>query len=219
MSIVKGRLVGFSADKMRKQLTNYLVGQQTARLISYARKTIEEIGNEIQSRGFDRTGNLLNSLCWGVSYNGKLVDYGFFTDGNTRGESYLHEWSFVEWKDRGAWSSQFPSWIKSDASEEVHGRELAENYIQKYGNDGSNGWKVFWAILAPYWGYWEKGFNLRHGFGAKRSSFRQFVVMANVRDKVKSDIKPARKIYFHVSVAKYTSKSLYSRAKKNFFGR
>ena len=100
---------------------------------------------------------------------------------------------------------------------------MAQNYIQRYGSAGSGNktWRVFFAILAPYWGYWEKGFNLKTGGGSsdlpRKERFIQFSVMTEFYDSIKNDLKPAR-TRLSVSVAKYASKSLYSQAKKNWYG-
>ena len=77
---------------------------------------------------------------------------------------------------------------------------------------------VFFAILAPYWGYWEKGFNMKVGWEGNRTAiFQQFAVMSQFYDIVKSNLKPAR-TRLKVYVPKYASKSLMSRARKNLNG-
>ena len=184
-----------------------LIEEQNRRLIAYAENKIVEIGDKIKSynskHNMDRTGNLLNSLCWGVSYQGKLIGSGFYRDATTRGAwigdgyystSFLHEF----------FGSQVFTMYP------VNGRQLAEEYIQRNGNTGSRGWKVFFAILAPYWGYWEKGFTLT-SFGKERRR-RQFAVMAQVYDQVRRDLKPAKKYYFNVSVPKYDKPKMLKKA-------
>lgn len=211
MGATRSKLVGFDEHKIYKRMLNNVVGEQTSRLIAYAQYKIEKIGAYI---GKQKTGNLLDSLCWGVSYNGKIVQSGFYREKQAREASRLHEWSTVEFwkKNPDGWSGL------QEASEEVNGRELAEAYIQKYGNSGGNGWKVFFAILAPYWGYWEKGFNLKVGFGKTRTQrFVQFAVMTQFYDQVKAELKPTR-VRFRCSVAKYTSLSLRKRAERNYEG-
>ena len=149
----------------------------------------------------DRTGNLLDSLLWGVSYEGKLVEGGFYRDAQARGESYLHEW--------------FSGDVKYLIP--VNGRQLAQTYMQKYGNNGAKGWRVFFAILAPYWGYWEKGFTMKSGGGdsgiPRSTRFMQFAVMTQFYDEIKKDLKPAR-VRFRVSVAKYNRTKLEKKWKK-----
>ena len=99
----------------------------------------------------------------------------------------------------------------------VNGRKFAEEYIQKAASTGTRGWKIVFGILAPYWGYWEKGFTLIHGGsvsssgrkngkltkgykGARGATFMRFAVMAEVYDQVRKELKPARKYYYNVSL-------------------
>jgi len=78
------RVTGFNAEAMKASMLKIAVDESNKRLIDYAKKKIVEIGNKIKSyhgaHGLDRTGNLLNSLCWGVCYDGKMVDSGFFRE-------------------------------------------------------------------------------------------------------------------------------------------
>lgn len=210
--MASAKLTGWNPNLLKKQVMENAIAFNNSRLVAYAKMTILEIGYKIMSyhskNGMDRTGNLLNSLCWGVSYKGQLVESGFFRDevlknngiGKTS-ESFLHEWFVAE-------TYAFP----------VDGRQLAEEYIRKVGDTGSTGWKVFFAILAPYWGYWEKGFTMKHGFSTNGNfmgaSFMKFSVMAEVYDKVKKDLKPARKYYFNVSVPTYSAESIAKRWNK-----
>lgn len=201
-SALKTIIQGFDPVKLANDLLKGYIQEQNNRLIAYAQTMIIEIGTKIKSyhkaNNMDRTGNLLNSLCWGVSYKGKLLDSGFYREETLRDKgiagtsaSYLHEW--------------FPGDEKYLIP--VNGRKLAEEYIQKVGNTGSRGWKVFFAILAPYWGYWEKGFNMNPGFGGS-PHFVQFSVMAHIYDQVRNDLKPAKKYYFNVSVPQYEHSKL-----------
>lgn len=189
------KITGLNLDAFAKDLMKVYIQEQNNRLIEYAKETIVEIGDMIKTyqskHNMDRTGNLLNSLCWGVTYKNDLIGSGFYREAQTKSvwigdgyysESFLHEF----------FGSQIFTMYP------VNGRQLAEEYIQKNSNTGSRGWKVFFAILAPYWGYWEKGFNLKL-FG-KGSKFRQFAVMAQFYDKVRKDLKPAKKYYFNVSL-------------------
>jgi len=201
--------------RLASTLLKPIVEKQTELLVEYATNKIIEIGDYIQTaptiNQMDRTGHLLNSLCWGVSYQGKLVDSGFYrnaithkrrpagwaADGKTRqytDKSELHEWN-------------------PDISEEVNGRQLAKEYLKSYGNNGSRGWRVFFAILAPYWGYWEKGFRfkLNPRSGDSGYGFMQFAVMTYFYDQVRRDLKPAR-VRFRSSVRKYNTQKLTERA-------
>lgn len=211
-SMIKSKVIGFNAKSMAAAMMKNVVAEQNRRLVEYAKEKILAIGNQIQTyhsrNHMDRTGNLLNSLCWGVSYNGKLVEGGFFRDAvlNNKGiaktsESFLHEW--------------FSGDVKYLIP--VNGRQLAQTYMQKYGNNGAKGWRVFFAILAPYWGYWEKGFTMKSGGGdsgiPRSTRFMQFAVMTQFYDEVKQDLKPAR-VRFRVSVAKYNRTKLEKKWEK-----
>ena len=208
--MIKGRIVNFSAPKMEADMMKIVVAEQNYRLIEYAKRKIIKIGNSIREyhsrNGMDRTGNLLESLLWGVSYDGKLVEGGFFGEAGATRTSYLHEWMSGDVK------YLIP----------VNGRQLAEGYLQQFGNSGSGRWRVFFAILAPYWGYWEKGFRMNSGFqpkGAGRAyargvrSFYRFAVMAQFYDEVKPELKPAR-VRYRVSVPKYERAKLEKRWRK-----
>lgn len=208
------KITGLNLDAFAKDLMKVYIQEQNNRLIEYAKETIVEIGNTIKTyqskHNMDRTGNLLNSLCWGVTYKNDLIGSGFYREAQTKSvwigdgyysESFLHEF----------FGSQIFTMYP------VNGRQLAEEYIQKNSNTGSRGWKVFFAILAPYWGYWEKGFTLTHGGsvsssgrkngrlikgykGIRGATFMRFAVMAQFYDKVRKDLKPAKKYYFNVSL-------------------
>ena len=64
----KSRVIGLSAytKQLQKELTDYCVVEQTARLIDYAKTEIKRLGDMMSSysgaHGMDRTGNLLNPL-------------------------------------------------------------------------------------------------------------------------------------------------------------
>ena len=197
--MIKSKVIGFNAKSMAAAMMKNVVAEQNRRLVEYAKEKILAIGNQIQTyhsrNHMDRTGNLLDSLLWGVSYEGKLVEGGFYRDAQARGESYLHEW--------------FSGDVKYLIP--VNGRQLAQTYMQKYGNNGAKGWRVFFAILAPYWGYWEKGFTMKSGGGdsgiPRSTRFMQFAVMTQFYDEIKKDLKPAR-VRFRVSVAKYNRTKL-----------
>lgn len=204
-SMIKSKVIGFNAKSMAAAMMKNVVAEQNRRLVEYAKEKILAIGNQIQTyhsrNHMDRTGNLLDSLLWGVSYEGKLVEGGFYRDAQARGESYLHEWFSGDVKDL------IP----------VNGRQLAQTYMQKYGNNGAKGWRVFFAILAPYWGYWEKGFTMKSGGGdsgiPRSTRFMQFAVMTQFYDEIKKDLKPAR-VRFRVSVAKYNRTKLEKKWEK-----
>lgn len=179
---MKKSQVKFNSKALEKAITDRLIPVQTAQLVAYAKDTIQKIGNAIQAyhsrNHMDRTGNLLNSLCWGVSYRGELAEAGYYREASSLRQSYLHEWS-------KEYSNAFP----------VEGHAAAANYIQKYGATYTDGWRVFFAILAPYWGYWEEGFTFR---SKRRTGFMQFAVMTQFYDTVTKELKPA-KVYFRIT--------------------
>lgn len=192
--------INFHSGLFGKEILRKMVNLQTSRLIEYAESNIRLIGDAIMlynSRNrMDRTGNLLNSLCWGLSYDGKLKAHGFYRpsihksykdrSGVSESESYLHEF----WED---YKYQYP----------VDGRKLAQQYIKQYGSVGASGqWRLFFAILAPYWGYWEKGFLMHNELG-HGDKFLRFQVMTQFYDKVERELKPAQ-VTFDVKVPQYT---------------
>lgn len=170
----QGKIIGFNAAKMAEQMMANAVAEQNRRLVEYAKSKIRLIGDAIQlynSRNhMDRTGNLLDSLCWCVSYKGKVVESGFYRDQMATKLSYLHEWFH-------------------NNTEPVGGHVLASNFLKQMSNLGHSGWRIFFAILAPYWGYWEKGFNFKGKNGTK---FLQFKVMSEFYDMASEDLKPAK---------------------------
>ena len=187
---------------MISDMTNLVIEEQNRRLIEYAKETIVKIGDEIQkyhSRNhMDRTGNLLASLCWGVSYDNKLVDGGYYVE-SAHGSSWVHEF----WPDIAI---------------PVNGHELAATYLEKYGNKGcEHKWKTFFAILAPYWGYWEKGFTMKGGGGNSPIPMYekrlQFSVMTQFFDIIKGELKPMR-TRFRCSIKKYNYQKMMKRWRK-----
>ena len=224
-SMKQGKVIGFNAAKMAEQMMANAVAEQNRRLIEYAEQRIIMLGETINSYNsrnhMDDTGNLLDSLCWGVCYDGKMVESGFYRSPKATRPSYLHGWSTVEFADPKRFKKHA---VGMDAGEEVSGHQLAAEYLsQAHKKCKSGEWMVFFAILAPYWGYWEKGFTQVHGAGFINgkgfgsASFQQFAVMSQFYDIVKSNLKPAR-TRIKVYVPKYASKSLMSRARKNLNG-
>lgn len=191
---MKKTRVKFNAEKFRKLLTKNLVEEQTNRLIAYAKEKIQEIGRTINSYNsanhMDRTGNLLNSLCWGVAYDNELKASGYYREANAIELSYLHE----RYEEHVAYP--------------VDGHALADQYTRMYGRLGSGGgtWRVWFAVLAPYWGYWEQGFTMRNNSGSSR--FLQFAVMSQFYDKISQELKPA-KVTFKVKVPQYSKQSMH----------
>lgn len=214
MAIGKTKIIGFNPAKIKEEAEAYAIPLQTEKLIEYAKNKIRLIGDAIQlynsKNHMDRTGNLLNSLCWGVAYRGEVKGSGFYRDENTQFKglngssiSFLHEF------------------FRND-QEEVNGRKMAEEFIKSF-KGTSKGWSLFIAVLAPYWGYWESGFTMKFGFeededGNMRTTqrrFMQFQVMTHVFDDVRMAMKPA-KTDFSVYVPKYSYQNRKYKNKKGY---
>lgn len=213
---MKESKVIFDTRKLAAEMMKNLSAEQTNRLIEYAKQTILEIGDKIQTyhsrNHMYRSGHLLRSLCCGVSYDGKLVYSGFYGDIALK--------SHTTWNEANTTNSYLHEWIPEYEAFQIDGRQMAQNYIQRYGSAGSGNktWRVFFAILAPYWGYWETGFNMVHGLGKNRkSSFHQFAVMTEFYDKVDKDLKPA-KVKFQITKDINYTKSYHVKSVKGHKG-
>lgn len=229
----KSRIIGFNAAKIAKQMMANVVAEQNRRLIEYAKEKIVVLGTRINSYGsrnhMDDTGNLLDSLCWGVCYDGEMVGSGFYREQMASKPSLLHSFYGEESVDlfvgglkrwrmiQNAKDLETMKWLQASSyegwspAEPVNGHALAEAYLAKAPKTcKEHQWKVFFAICAPYWGYWEEGFrNVRTG------TFMQFQVMTEIYDMMKADLKPAKVGKPHIHVEKYASKSLRASARKN----
>lgn len=181
------KVVWKGLNVFEKNVFDSYVAAQSNLLVNYAVNTVQEIGDTIKqynSRNhFDRTGNLLDSLCWCLTYRGTIVGSGYYQNKATV-LSYLHEFD----EDFEAYP--------------VGGHTLAELYIQRYGKTSVNGWRLVIAIFAPYWGYWEHGFNMK--VKGKSFGIRKFAVMTQFFDKVTKDLSPAN-VTFRNNVPTYTN--------------
>lgn len=129
--------VSFNSHLYKQRVMKYVVEEQTARLIAYAKEELEkmvatkELGDDMK--------NLKDSIVWGVYYNGKRVPhgFGFFGTKEATEESYLHAYS--------------------NNPQPVNGRALARQFIQEYTPSTHKGWEILWAVCAPYAAYWEGG--------------------------------------------------------------
>ena len=232
-SMKKGKIIGFNAAKMAEQMMANAVAEQNRRLVEYAEAKIRDLGDMIASypagHHMNDKGNLLDSLCWGVCYDGKMIGSGFYREQTAASPTIMHaRFREAEFKvpmpaKRGNRSVRSKwrydeydkyNWENADVGEPVNGHQLAAGYLAKaHSKCKANQWMVFFAICAPYWGYWEEGFNMRIG---KRSKFVQFSVMTQFYDSLNADLKPMKVRKPHIHVEKYASKSLLSSAKKNF---
>lgn len=197
------RLKGFNPSKIRQQMIDAAIAEQSRRLVEYAEQRIMLLGEVISMyhsrNNMDRTGNLLDSLCWGVTYKGKYVGYGFYREQKASRSSGLHEWWGMGNNSRDPetgelsagqfYSKRNKEWTNVTAENlpEIWGHQLAEQFLKRQESKYPDGWTVFFAIAAPYWGYWEKGFTMKI-----QGNFVQFAVMSQMYDHIKSDLKPAK---------------------------
>lgn len=163
--------------QLKKELWEYSTEYQTALFTEYAEREIRRVGDMMLSYNganhLDRTGHLLNSLCWGVSFDGVLKASGFYREPiiNAR----VDKWGQKRGKGMsGGFDSYLHEYFDSSQQEHVNGRKLAEEFLKSYSGK-SKKWTVFFAVLAPYWGYWEGGF--RH---VKSNRRMQFQVMSHI---------------------------------------
>lgn len=221
MGVTSSKVVGFNADSIRKKLLNDVIAHNNKSLVDYAKKEIRTLGDTIAAynsrNNMDDTGNLLDSLCWCVCYDGKMVESGFYREKRATLPSYLHELSkveFLEGSGRKKWKDVHATGIASfsevSAAEDVHGHERAAAYLEKAPKKCKEGqWMLMFAILAPYWGYWEAG---------HRNVFLgnvQFAAMTQFYDRIQGDLKPMKTSKPHIGIAKYASKSLVAQGRKN----
>lgn len=182
---MKASQVQFNTSALQKAIMEKLIPEQTKRLAAYADNITKEIGKTIGSynsrHNLDRTGNLLDSLCWGVVYYGNLEAFGFYREQRATELSQLHEW------------------FDEVYATPVGGHYLAQRFIERMSHLHYAGWRVFVAVLAPYWGYWEKGFTFRTRGNANRSRFMRFAVMTQFYDTISTDLRP--------SVMKFTAEA------------
>lgn len=209
--------------QLQKELTDYWVNEQSAKLVEYAEGRIMLLGETIASyhsrNNMDDTGNLLDSLCWGVTYNGKYVGNGFYRPQRASMSATLHSW----WKGGEFFHKNknlLERWTKVDAIDlpEIWGHKMAQEFLDRQEKEGQNGWRVFFAILAPYWGYWEKGFTMK-GNGGWGGRFLQFAVMSEFRDIIKQQLSPAKVSFRVTTEIKYSDTGLMKKARRETYRR
>ena len=177
----------FNKNEFRKELMQrkkVYEEEQTLRLISYAKEQIILMGSEIQqiiSSQDGSTGNLLDSLCWGVWHNKKNRGMGYYREPQAMEDSYLHEFS--------------------QNRESVNGRFLAQQFLAQYQSNLTltSGWQVVWGVLAPYYAYWEAG-HINKLYGGQ---FVQFTAMSQRYDHIKAQLGARCKVDFKVEVPTY----------------
>lgn len=122
-------VVKFNDKLFRKRVWSEYLVKQTRALEQYAKKELNEMARMHTFQNV--TYNLQDSLVWGVFFEGRLRSYGMYGQGRATEASYLHAWSRTR-------------------RVEVHGRQLAEEFITTYTPESTNGWEVVWAAVAPY---------------------------------------------------------------------
>lgn len=181
--MAKKTRVRFNANKYRKAVMKRVADEQTIRLIAYAQEEVSKMGDllkeKMKEKPSDRTHNMLNSLVWAVYYDGKEKKHGYYRkSASTKGKAYLHE--------------------LSDEPREVNGRELAKEFLRTYQPRVNNGWEIVWAILAPYYAYWEAGHeNVFYG------KFVKFDMMTQRYDHIRNTLGNHARVSFSVNVPKY----------------
>lgn len=203
----QGKVIGFNATKMAEQMMANAVAEQNRRLVEYAKEEIKRLGDMIQTYNsenhMDRTGHLLNSLCWVVMYEGdgiKFKESGFYREPKLN--TYINRWKQERFKGVQGGSDSYLHELfgKSGDMEIVNGRQMAEEFISSF-KGASHKWKVAFAVLAPYWGYWESGHT-----NVFTGQFKQFQVMSHIYDDVRMALKPAE-THLTVYVPKYIYKN------------
>lgn len=173
--------VKFNADNFRKGLMKQydaIREQQTKRLVTYAEAEIKKIGDSI---GMEDTGNLLDSLCWGIWLDGRLIRNGYYRNMQEAIEpSYIHALS------------------PAPPKEEVNGRYLAQLFLSTYKPTTKKGWEVVWASTAPYYAYWEYGH-----YNKLMGQHVQFTTMSQRYDHIKNTFEPIGRAQFLIEVPTY----------------
>lgn len=114
---------------IRKGMTEWLVKEQTARLIKYAKEEIVEMANTHAFK--NRTYNLEDSFVWSVFYNGKSEGCGYYGAKQAKTNSLFH-------------------------GRKIDGRKLATAFVKGY-KPATKGWEIVWAASAPYASVLEHG--------------------------------------------------------------
>lgn len=172
-------IVKFNAKRWANAVRKIIADEQTNRLVEYAKEEIKNIGHAFTA--WDRTGNLLDSLCWAVYYDGqKGANYGFYRNATASEDSYLHEYS------------------KQPLKQLVDGHSEAQKFLATYVPSMTKGWEIVFAVCAPYWGYWEAGHTNPPHSGRRV----KFAVMAERYDHVKKAL-GSKRTTFSVYVPLY----------------
>ena len=177
---MKRTKVIFPKKAIEQQMLDFVIKEQTTRLIAYAEQQMEKIGERI---AWNDHGNLLDSLCWAVYYNGNMRRCGYYRKSEAIEDTYLHA-------------------LSKSIRQPINGHAEAQTFLAQYVPTEQSGWEVIWAVAAPYWGYWEKGHQ-----NVMLKSFVKFSVMAHRYDVIRKQLKPA-KVRFHTYVPKYAKSKM-----------
>jgi hypothetical protein len=168
--------VFFKKSEVKKRLEKIAFKQQTLNLVEYAENEIKNIASELTGGSFNldaSTGNLLDSLCWGVYFNGNVRNMGYYRKQQASEDSYLH-----------ALSSNKIS---------VNGHFLAQQFIANY-KPTTHGWEIVFGILAPYQAYWEAGH-----YNVMLKQQVRFMALTQRYDVIKNELSPLCKVYLEIN--------------------
>ena len=171
--------VKFKGDLLKKSILRKVVSTQTRKLEKYAKQELHEMAKRVAGRYENDTYNLQDSLVWCLYYDGKLKSYGFYGGGRASKESYLHAFGY-------------PTPVP------VHGREEAMGFVTTYKPQSTSGWECVWAATAPYAGYLEGGFTMKHS--GRRI---QFYVITQRYDHIKNVFEPIGHVDYEINVPIY----------------
>ena len=159
---MKRTKVIFPKKAIEKQMLDFVIKEQTTRLIAYAEQQMEKIGERI---AWNDHGNLLDSLCWAVYYNGNMRRCGYYRKSEAIEDTYLHA-------------------LSKSIRQPINGHAEAQTFLAQYVPTEQSGWEVIWAVAAPYWGYWEKGFRFKlnprsedSGYGFMQFASRLLIII------------------------------------------
>ena len=170
-------IVKLDMKKWADSLFGQIEAEQTKRFVAYAERQMKSIGEAFNA--WESSGNLIDSLCYAVYHNGRPAKMDYYRSPQATDTSELHEFS-------------------KEHREQVNGRALAERFLTDFKPSKKQGWEVFWAVLAPYWGYWEQGH-----YNVCFKQRVQFSVMAQQFDLVKETLEPKCKTTFVINVPTY----------------
>lgn len=165
----------FNSERWREKMLKALTENVIEKLKAYAKEEINNIGASLLA--WDRTGNLLDSICWGLYKDGKEIASGFYRAASATETSYLHELS------------------KPPKKRAVNGRECAVMFLNNYTPTISKGIELVFGVLIPYWAYWE-----REGghYNVLKKQVIQFRALFQRYDEIKKALSPPMRVTYQV---------------------